>query len=185
MEYRTRESNNMSVGGPRISHLSEVAETMRDDALAYALKKVGPNKAGWPLEHLFDDIEFVDCFKYSLAKSLCDVLAVHDVEVREIHYYDPFVESDDQAACSLPVDATLHLLMRVTRSSAALERFITALDQALMESLKELSTPLFAGRSLIIDISLISDDDVRLGRGQASLLSSMYTPPLRIWMRES
>ena len=158
---------------------------MRDDALAYSRQEVAAKKRAWSLNRLFGDMEFFACFKYSLARSLSAVLAAHDVQIREIHYYDPFVEREDGQTGNLPVDATLHLLARISRSSAALEMFVAALDQALVEHLKELPTPLFLERSSIIDISLITDDDVRLGRGQASLLSSMYIPPLRIWMRET
>lgn len=179
------EGNDRSVDGSRISHLSEVAETMRDDALAYSRQEVDAKKRAWSLDRLFGDIEFFACFKYGLARSLSAVLAAHDVQIREIHYYDPFVEREGRQMSSLPVDATLHLLARISRSSAALEMFIAALDQALVEHLNELPTPLFSERSSVIDVSFITDDDVRLGRGQASLLSSMYTPPLRIWMRET
>jgi hypothetical protein len=185
MEYRMRETDDMPNGGPGISHLSELAESMRDDALAFALSQRGTRKPVRSLQRVFDEIEFVDCFKYSLAQSLCEVLAAHAVQIREIHYYDPLVESTAQPVGNLPVDASLHLLARISRSSAALEMFISALDQAMVECLKELPTPLFAETNSIIDISLITDDDVRLGRGQAKLLSSMYTPPLRIFLAHS
>ena len=73
--------------------------------------------------------------------------------------------------------------MRVATSSAALEAFIAALDRALTDSLKGLPSPLFAERKFTLDVSLITEKDVRLGLGPAGLLSAIFTPPIKVWQR--
>jgi hypothetical protein len=173
----------MSVGGSKISQLNELAETIRDDALDFARTHADVSKSAWPLQRLFHDLEFYGNFKYSLGKSIADALVAHAPQICDIHFYEPFVNSEDQPADGLLIDASVHLLARISRSSAALELFIDALDQALVEFLKEIPLPHFSERTTVIDISLITDEDIRLGRGHASLLSTMYTPPLRIWTR--
>jgi hypothetical protein len=82
-----------------------------------------------------------------------------------------------------PVDATVHLLVLVKSSSAALEAFISALDRALAASLTSLPSPKFTERGSILDVNLLTEKDVESGRGYAVLLSSVFTPPLKIWQR--
>ena len=82
-----------------------------------------------------------------------------------------------------PVDATVHLLVLVNSSSAALEAFISALDRALTASLTSLPSPKFAERDSILDVNLLTEKDVESGRGYAVLLSSVFTPPLKVWQR--
>jgi hypothetical protein len=42
---------------------------------------------------------------------------------------------------------------------------------------------MFAQREFTLDVSLITEQDVRLGLGPAGLLSAIFTPPIKVWQR--
>jgi hypothetical protein len=71
----------------------------------------------------------------------------------------------------------------VQSPSAALDAFIASLDRALTASLNELPSPKFEQRTSILDVNILTEGDVKQGRGYAVLLSSVFTPPLQVWQR--
>ena len=164
--------------------LTEVAETLRDDSFLVAREGLVPPRDELPLETLLNDLEFVDHFKHSLAAGIARVLAAYDRQVKTIHYYDPRVCPEERAGSTLPIDATIHLLVEVNHPSPALSVLILALDRELTECLKTLPSGRFANLSFILDVNVLTPEDIRAGRGHATLLSSLYTPPLKIWGRE-
>jgi hypothetical protein len=91
---------------------------------------------------------------------------------------------DAEIGGELPLDAAARLLVHVSTPSAALQAFISALDRALLTSLKELPSPLFKERVFILDVNLITDQDIQQRIGFARLLTSPFAPPLKVWQRE-
>jgi hypothetical protein len=172
-----------SVG--RASHLTEVAESIRDDALALARGRLSPRQRDLDLESLFHHSAFFDYFKYGLASGVANVLAANDQHITAIHVHDPSASTDSGTGGDVLLDATVHLLVMVTSPSAALDALIAALDRALTGSLRSLPLPEFSKRGFVLDVSLITEEDIRLGVGYARLLSSVFTPPLQVWQREA
>jgi hypothetical protein len=166
-----------------VTRLFEVAETIRDDALLWARAGLGILDRGLELEELFERARFVDRFKYGLAKGVAESIAANDQRVQAIYLFDIEVNSDIEAGCELPIEASVHQLALVSAPSAALESFIASLDRALVESLRELPTRLFRERDWILDVKLITEGDVKNRIGYACLLSSTYSPALQIWKR--
>jgi hypothetical protein len=72
----------------------------------------------------------------------------------------------------------------VDKPSAALEALIASLDRAMLDSLKDLPSDLYAKRDWVIDVKLISDLDIGRGTGFAKLLNSIFAPALMIWQRD-
>ena len=167
----------------QVTSLDEVAETIREAALAAAREKLSAPQRSLDLASLLCRPDFFERFKHGLASAVSRTLAANDSRVQATYVYEPSVNPDIESGAELPPDATLHLLALVTQPSSALEAFIAALDRALTDSLKELPSPLFAERKFTFDVSLITEKDVRLGLGPAALLAAVFTPPLKVWQR--
>lgn len=167
-----------------VSYLEDVARTIRDDAIALTRQKLAAPNRDLALETLFYRRDFVEYFKHGVASGIAGVLAAHDQRVRAVYIYDPSANPDSELGVALPIDATVYLLVRVSASSAALESFIRSLDRALVESMKELPSPLYERREFILDTCVVSEADVQQRRGYGAMLSSLFAPPLKVWQRE-
>jgi hypothetical protein len=74
-------------------------------------------------------------------------------------------------------------LVQVAKPSAALEVLIVSLDKELTAKLRALPSTRFAERASVLDVNLLTEEDVRLGTGYAVMLSSVFAPPLKVWQR--
>ena len=162
--------------------LDDMAETIRADALTLAREKLGLPQHGSNLVSLLRQPGF-DYFKYGLAMGVSNALAANDPNVQAIYAYDPSTNADSETEEEITPDATVHLLVQVTMPSAALQAFIASLDRALLASLKDLPSPRFAQRESVLNVNLITEDDIRHGANFAGLLSGVFAPPLKIWQR--
>jgi len=160
--------------------IQELVEMMRDDALAHAQRQFA-TLGNVDAQTLFAKPAFLDAFKHALACRIAGVLAENDPSVQAVYTYDPSANPDSESGEDLPVSATVHLLVRVSKPSAALEALITSLDQALVAKLPVLPSAQFAKRTSFLDVNLLTDEDAQRGAGYAALLTSMFAPPLRIW----
>lgn len=167
----------------QVTSLDEVAETIREEALAAARERLSDPRRSPDLASLLRRPDFFERFKYGLASAVSRTLAANDSRVQATYVYEPSANPDIETGAELPPDATLHLLVLVTQPSSALEAFIAALDRALTDNLKELPSPRFTERNFTLDASLITEKDVRLGLGPAALLSAIFTPPIKVWQR--
>lgn len=167
----------------QVSHLAEVAETIRDDAMAMACRKhlifYSPEA-----KSLLEQPGFLDRFKYGLASGVAAVLGASDQRVRAIYIQDTINNPENEVAAEAPLDVTVSLIVLVTATSAALESFIASLDRALIASLKELDSPRFAEREFILDVIAVTEEEARLGIGYGHMLKSVFAPPLKVWQRD-
>jgi len=167
----------------RITQIQEVAETIRDDAVAKARARMGVLQRGQDLETLFEDHAFFENFKYGLSEGITKSLAANDARVQAVYTFDPSMNPDVETGEYLPLDATVHLLILVSTPSQALEAFLSSLDRALTRFIGELPSPLFAARTAVIDGLILSAEDQQRGTGLANMLHSIYAPPLKVWAR--
>lgn len=165
-----------------VTPIDDVAETIRNDAIEIARQRVDGEDAG--LMSLLDRRDFFESFKYGLAVRIADVLAATDRNVLGVYTYEVDMNPDAEIGGELPLDATARLLVHVSTPSAALQAFIGALDRALLISLKELPSPFFKERAFILDVNLITDQDIQQRIGFAKLVTSPFAPPLKVWQRE-
>ena len=131
----------------RITQIQEVAETIRDDALAKARAKMGVLQRGQDLKTLFEDHAFFENFKYGLSEGITKSLAANDSRVQAMYTYDPSANPSVENGEYLPLDATVHLLILVSTPSQALNAFLDSLDRALTRFIRDLPSPLFAERT--------------------------------------
>jgi len=77
----------------------------------------------------------------------------------------------------------VHLLVLVTAPSAALEAFVASLNRALSARLGALSGACFSPSGRLLDINVVTEQEVHQGVGIARLLSAVL-PPVRLWQRK-
>ena len=165
---------------PTVTSLQEVAETIQIDALQHAhTMSIQPARAA-DLAELLQWHDFLNHFKFGLAERIANTLAAHDEHVQAIFYFDPNLSADAETETYIPLDPSVNLLVQVTSKSAALQSFIVAIDQALIEQTRALPSPLFASLETILNAIVITAEDVQHKQGYAALLSSLYLKPRRI-----
>jgi hypothetical protein len=167
----------------QVSTLDEVAETIREDALDEAFYKLGVLRRGLDMEDLLLRVDFVENFKYSIAKGVAHALSAHDERVLEVYVFDPHANPDVESGAEPGLDGTVHQLVIVERPSAALDSFIASLDRALTKSLKGLPSTLFSKRDWVLDLHLVTEKEVEEKIGYGRWISAMFSPPIKIWER--
>lgn len=169
----------------QVTQLEKVAHTICNAALAEAHTRLMPVQQELGLEYLFQYRNFVQSFKYGLAKGVAQTLTQHDKRVQAVYWFEPVANPDVEVGESLLGEATIHLLVLVDTASAALETFVATLDRGLTECLKELPSALFAECCFLLDVNLVTQEAVERRTGLANLLSSIFAPPLKLWERAS
>lgn len=165
------------------THLVEVGETIRENALMKARAKLGEPGDQLDEESLFKRGAFVERFNYEVAMGAAFSIAANDQHVRAVYLFEPDANPDIGEGLIDSTDASVHLLAVVSSPSAALESFIASLDRSLVQSLRGLDTQLFEPRESILDVKLISDEDIANKSGYAVLLGSIHAPAIQIWRR--
>jgi hypothetical protein len=169
----------------QVGSLEKTAYAIRDNAIKHAQRKfpMRLQKAG--LAGLLGYRNFVDYLKHAIAQEVAQVLATYDQHIQAVYLFEESTNPDAETEDYLSyVDLTIHLLVKVTSGSAALEAFITSLDRAITEVLRKLPSPAFASYTSFLDVLLVTEHDIQDGRGYAVLLSSIYAPPQKVWQRE-
>lgn len=167
----------------QVTHLEKVAKKICNAALAETSIRLMPVQQELGLEYLFQHRNFVQDFKYSLAKEVAQTLAQHDKRVRAVYWFEPAANPDVEAGEYFLVGPTIHLLVLVEAASAVLDTFVAALERGLIECLKELPSVLFTECRLLLDVNLVTPEAVERRTGLANLLSSIFAPPLKLWER--
>lgn len=153
-----------------ISDMDVLAEAIRAEAIDQAKLALPEEDRPLRLEALLGRPAFARLLKQQLANGVAATIGASDTRVRAVFGYD--------------IDGPrIHLLVLVAKPTAGLEAFIDSLDRALGHSMQDLRLPEYYGRERLIDASLITSQDVRLGLGVAALLSSVVHSPERLWQR--
>jgi len=163
-----------------IADIQEVTTIFRDKAIEYAVSRSSVPGRKEDLQTLSQKQEFLSHLKCGLAKGVGDFLSQNDVQVKEVYLFEPEANPDVESGVLPTLDATVHLLVLIGTPSAALEALISALDRALTQSLKDSTIPVYAKYRSVLDVIPITAEDVKQRRGFASLLTSIFTPPLRV-----
>jgi hypothetical protein len=171
----------MKITPSQVTHLSEVVETIVEDALAYARAQIPSAFRDQDLSILLQDRDFFCRFKCGLSLRISQILAEFDKRVLEIYSFDPYTNPDVESGEYLPLDGNLNLLMIVSSPSAGLEAFFTSLDRALTSQLKLLPLPMLAQYQSVLNAVPVTEKDIKLRRGLGALASSVFSSPMKTW----
>lgn len=164
--------------------MQDVTKTILDHALAAAKEKIPVPERSASLEKLITLPAFHNSVKYGIAQQVAGVLAENDKFVRAVYVYEPSMNPDIESGEELPQSPTVHLLI-LAKSSAALQALVDSLDRSLAAALQELAPRQFKQRASVLDVNLVTEQEVQQGTGYAVLLSSLYAPPIKLWPREA
>ncbi|MCB0190714.1 MAG: hypothetical protein KDJ65_02110 [Anaerolineae bacterium] len=169
----------------QVTQLRDLAQNIQDKALFQTYAKMVPVQRSLGLEHLLKNRDFFESFKYSLAKAVAQTLGTNDRQVQTVYLFEPSVNPDAEAGEELPLEATVHLLVVVSKHSAALDAFIEALDQGLTRCLNQMPLPFLVESRSILNAVILTQEAVEQRQGYASLISSILAPPFKLWEREA
>jgi len=75
----------------------------------------------------------------------------------------------------------IHLIVWAVRRTGALHSLVSALDSALVRDYSGMVGP--RRMAHLLDVQVITDEDVERRVGVAALLTSLYNPALPVWER--
>jgi hypothetical protein len=167
---------------PGVSYLDDMAFGIRDQAIALARETLADDQCQAGLADLLDRPSFRAAFLRTLAFEAARALAANDQRVLAVYSYEaaPAHGTGDMNEAG----ASAQLLVLVTASSAALEAFVVALNRALSASLRGIAGAPFHLSEPLLDISIVTQQQVRQGVGLARLLSAIRPRPVRLWQRQ-
>lgn len=168
---------------PKTQDVQIMAESIREKALEYAFERYARYIQDPVLDELLYRHDFVEAFKSGVAEEVAGVLSSHDGHVQAVYLFDPDANPGSEDGVYLPVDGVVHLLVQVDVTSAALKSFLVALDRGLTQSFAELPAGLYADYTSVLDVILVTEEEVKQRKGYACLLSSIFAPPLKVWQR--
>jgi hypothetical protein len=167
-----------------VSDVSGTAEEIREGALAFVREKLTAFQRGLDLIGLLRRSEYFEIFKHGLVIGVANVLARYDQRVLAVYTYELQTNTDVETGEAVPFNPTVNMLLLVSTPSAALDAFISSLDRALLASLKELALPVLKQRDFILEVNMVTKQDIQYKIGYAKLLSSVFAPPIKVWQRE-
>ena len=158
------------------------AELVLEAALHFVASKMrlrGPQDA---LDHLCAGQRAAHgYFRYALAQEVMASLAALDGEVVAGYLYDDEATPEDEAFGEVSPVSLIHLIVRASRPTEALSSLIASLDRALVAGYGEMiGRPHLAH---LLDVQVLSEDDINAGRGAAALLNSVHHRPVKVWER--
>jgi hypothetical protein len=165
----------------KVLNLEDTARAMRDTAINEArivLPKFYDDK---DLASLLKETIFVDNFKHIMAGLIADELVQNDSTIEEIYFMDPDMNPDAEIGEAKPIILDWHLICLVEKPNAALKSIISGLDSTLTTAIRELPSDQFTNLETVLDVSLVTKQDIKERKGYAALLSSIFAPPLKVW----
>lgn len=159
------------------------AAHMVRSALASCTNKMGSKEIGHTAVKLRrGDSTACSYFMYSLAGQVAEALGVQDDNIQAVYLFehDAAPQDDCFAANSGPAHL-LHLIVHVSRQTAALDALIATLDRALVQATAQaLDCP---PQQSLLDVHAIDDAAVASRTGYGALLHSLHNRPIQVWTR--
>lgn len=166
----------------RVSEISSAVDAAIETALRYAQEKAGVGDLNLVMKKLQGgDVTAWQYFNYCLAQQVSEYLGACDSHVQATYTFDYDATPEDVIFSDQVRDRLIHILVWVSRKTAALETLVRALDAALCESYVQrlgISRP-----KHVLDIQVVDDTEVQERTGYGALLASIHRQPLKIWSR--
>jgi hypothetical protein len=165
----------------RVSRADEIAHGIFDQAVASARGRTRADQELTGFHELAQRPGFVGHFLRDLTVGVAQALASNDQRVLAVYAYEASPRSGVDAPA--PCGALVPLLVVVTAPSAALAAFVASLNRALCARLSALPGARFSPAGPVLDINVVTEQEVRQEVGIARLLSAVL-PPVILWQRK-
>lgn len=165
----------------QVIDLGERAKSLTEIAINEARLKMPKVYDELDLPALMTDVMYIENLKIALANLVAEEIADNDPSVEKIYAFNPELNPGSHSDPSTPIDLSIHMLCVVEKSSAAVNALISSLDRGIAAAIRELPTNWYNQLETVLDVIIISNKDIQERKGYATLLSSVYAPPLRIW----
>jgi hypothetical protein len=175
---------NLGVAMPamQLAETAEAAEIAMDNAIAFCAYKANASGPEAVLSLLrMGDPTILGYWRYGLAQQVAGYVGDLDGDVRSVYVGEYDATPEDIVFGETRPNSLIHMIVWVSRKTAALTALVEALDLALVAE---------CGRQLdrdeaahLLDVQVVDDDEVREGVGYGALLSSSHHRPIRVWQR--
>jgi hypothetical protein len=180
----TTVSTQLNAEKAKVINIKDTAEEIINQSINEARKKTSRFNQDKDLSILLHDKVFTDQFHYSLAENIAGEISKKDESIESVYLFDPSANPGLESGEYLPIDPCLHLLLVVDKISAGLDAFLAAYDRAITEAINKIPSPIYSEIQSFMDVILITNQDIESRKGYAALISSIYSPPLRVWAKE-
>jgi hypothetical protein len=159
------------------------ATHMVAETLSYCAQKMNLGARSHVLERLrHGDSTACSYCLYSLSKQVAEALGTQDDHIQAVYLFEH--DATPQDGCF--VDAMdpaplLHLIVHVSRQTAALNALVAILDRALVRVWAD--TLDRKPQQSLLDVHVIDDTAVASHMGYGALLQSVHNRPIQIWVR--
>jgi hypothetical protein len=188
MEVGTIDARRTQEGGKMGTVTIDAAAigNMTENALAFCARKVGFRDVGEARKRIQDG-ECVICgyLTYALSKEIGEYLGDIDNSVQAVYAYEPEYSTGGfhLDGAGQAIDRGINLIVSVDCQNAALASIVASLEDAVREAVKPLACSKSNGGCYALDVRVADAEEVSSRRGYGALLSSLYAPPLRLWVR--
>jgi len=166
----------------RLPDASSAMEGALARALDFCARKMGLPSIEVALEQLrHGDTTAREYCHYSLAGQVSEALGALDENVKSVSMYGYDATPEDLTLAEGARAPIIHLIVWATRRTGALHSLISALDSALVRDYSGMVGP--RRMAHLLDVQVITDEDVERRVGVAALLTSLYNPALPVWER--
>lgn len=168
----------------QILDTAELTESILEDAFKYANGKMMILSGSANNGELLARRDYLEAFRVGLGNAVTQALIENDGSIVSVFRFEPTANSDSETEEDLPVDGNVYLIALVDRPSAGLEAFAVSLNRALTERMNSFSPAIYKKYSAVLDVKFVTSEEVEKRKGYAVLLTSIFSPPTRIWQRE-
>lgn len=159
--------------------LGQAANDICEKSLNDAKAQLHPLLREAELYRLDQRREFIEAFKNALEARIARHLVLWQPDVQAVFRFD---ETPVQNAAAW--DGSIHLLVKVTQLSNAVQALGKKLDQSLTRYLKHIGWTRFQKRKSILEIQQVTTNEIRHGISYGAMFYAVHTVPVKVWPRE-
>ncbi len=161
----------------------DAAAQMVRNALSSCTSKMGTkNISHTAVKLCHGDGTACSYFLYSLSGQVAEALGAQDDHIQAVYLFEH--DATPQDCCFAEPSGPahlLHLIVHVSRQTAALDALIATLDRALVQATAQALD--CQPQQSLLDVHVIDDAAVTSRTGYGALLHSLHNRPIQVWTR--
>ena len=164
---------------PTSEELEQVARVLCERALNDAKSQLHPLLRYVELSRLDYRAEFLLAFKGALEKRSARKLAVWLPNVQAIFQFD-----ETRVANMECWDGSIHLLVKISRLSNAVDVLGKQLNSGLVRYLTQVGWQRFRACRPVLDVQQVTISELRHAVGYGAMFCAVYTAPVQVWPQD-